>query len=162
MAAKTSWHRYGMKLRHCRPMYRGVRMTRTQCSFQTSYSSGGIRPHPKKLTIPVQTAAKLGRLHLLFYRGNKLQMYNGNILLMDNKHGKLFVSKQSKGCEFVPKMHQNTFRGRAAPGPAVGVYALPRPPRLNGGVLLRGGRERREEKGNGKGGKWNSPPPKSR
>jgi len=70
----------------------------------------GIRPHPKKLTIPVQTAAKLGRLHLLFYRGNDLQMYNGNILLMDNKHRKLFVSKQSKGCEFVPKMHQNTFR----------------------------------------------------
>ena len=22
MAAKTSWHRYGTKLRHCRPVYR--------------------------------------------------------------------------------------------------------------------------------------------
>jgi len=27
---------------------------------------------------------------------------------MDNNHGKLFVIKQSKGCKFMPKMHQNT------------------------------------------------------
>jgi len=33
---------------------------------------------------------------------------------MDNKHGKLFVIKQSKWCKFVPKMHPNTF-GDLAP-----------------------------------------------
>jgi len=42
---------------------------------------------------------------------------------MDNKHRKLFVIKQSKGCKFMPKMHQNTFSGRAPPGPAGGTYA---------------------------------------
>jgi len=30
---------------------------------------------------------------------------------MDNKHRKLFVVKQSKGCKFMPYMHQNTFGG---------------------------------------------------
>jgi len=27
---------------------------------------------------------------------------------MDNRHRKLFVIKQSKGCKCMPKMHQNT------------------------------------------------------
>jgi len=31
----------------------------------------------------------------------------------------IFVIKQSKGCKFMPKMQQNTFGGRAPPGPAV-------------------------------------------
>ena len=44
---------------------------------------------------------------------------------MDNKHRKLFVIKQSKGCKFMPKMHQNAFGGQAPPGPAKGAYALP-------------------------------------
>ena len=37
---------------------------------------------------------------------------------MDNKHGKLFAIKQSKGCKFMSKMHQNAFGGRALPVPA--------------------------------------------
>jgi len=41
--------------------------------------------------------------------------------LMDNKHRKFFVMKQSKGCIFTPKKRQNTFGGRALPGPAGGV-----------------------------------------
>ena len=44
---------------------------------------------------------------------------------MDNKHRKFFVIKQSDGCKFMPKMHQNTFGGRAPPGPAERAYALP-------------------------------------
>jgi len=32
---------------------------------------------------------------------------------MDNKHRKLFVIKQSKGCKFMPKMQQNMFGGQA-------------------------------------------------
>jgi len=35
-------------------------------------------------------------------------------LFTDNKHRKLFVIKQSKGCKFTPKMHQNTFGGGEA------------------------------------------------
>ena len=34
---------------------------------------------------------------------------------MDNKRRKLFVTKQSKGCKFLPKMHQSTFGGRPDP-----------------------------------------------
>ena len=50
-----------------------------------------------------------------------------NFLLMDNKHRKLFVIKQSKWCKFKPKMHQNTFGGRASPGHDGGAYAPPEP-----------------------------------
>jgi len=37
---------------------------------------------------------------------------------MDNKSRELFVTMQSKGCKFMPKMRQNTFGGRASCGPA--------------------------------------------
>jgi len=48
--------------------------------------------------------------------------------LMDNKHRKLFVIKQSKGCKLMPKMHQNAFGGWALFGPAGGAYALAQAP----------------------------------
>jgi len=44
---------------------------------------------------------------------------------MDKKHRKLFVIKHSKGCKFMPRMHRNTFGGRAKPGPTGAAYALP-------------------------------------
>jgi len=47
----------------------------------------------------------------------------------------------------MPKMQQNTFGCRAPPVPARGSYALPR----NGGLVLRGSRERKEEEGRGRG-----------
>jgi len=72
-----------------------------------------------------------------------------------NKHRKLFAVKQIKGCKFMPKMHQNTSGGRAPPTPAGGACA--RSPSRNGGVLLRGGREGKEERGNGKGVEGNFP-----
>ena len=50
--------------------------------------------------------------------------YHRNFLLMDDKHRKLFVIKQSKGCKFVPKLHQHTFGGRALLGSAGGAFAL--------------------------------------
>jgi len=58
---------------------------------------------------------------------------------MDNKHGKLFVIKQSEGCRFMPKMHQNTFGGR---GTAGGAYA--RPSSRNEAYFLRKGGKGRE------------------
>ena len=55
---------------------------------------------------------------------------------MDNKRRKLFVIKQSKGCEFMPEMRQNKFGGWAPPGPPWGAYAHPQTPSRNGGLLL--------------------------
>ena len=36
---------------------------------------------------------------------------------MENKQGKFFVTEALKKCKFMPKMHQNTFGGRAPPDP---------------------------------------------
>ena len=49
-----------------------------KCLFQTPF----LDPL-KKVTIPLQTAAKLCALNLLFRRDNELQIYHGNFLLMD-------------------------------------------------------------------------------
>ena len=59
---------------------------------------------------------------------------------MHNKHRKLFVIKQPKGCKFMPKIHQNTFGGRAPPGPAGERISSPDP---QWGLLLREGRKGR-------------------
>ena len=143
-------------------------MHEIQCLFRLLYLGGGEFIPPKH-TIPPQTAAKLCALNLFFCRYIELQIYHGNFLLMDNKHRKLFVIKQSEGCTFMPRMYQNTFCNRAVPGPAGEAYALPQASR-NGILLLRGGieeegpayrgREGRREgtKREGKG----IPPPKSR
>jgi len=55
---------------------------------------------------------------------------------MDNKHRKLFVIKQSKGCKFMRKMHPKY----VPPGPAGGANALPRPLAAIVGSILRGGK----------------------
>jgi len=59
---------------------------------------------------------------------NQHCLFHGNFLFMDNKHGKLFVIKQSKVCKFLPKMHQNAFGGRAPHGPSGGANALSQTP----------------------------------
>ena len=41
----------------------------------------------------------------------------------------------------MPKMHPNTFDGRALPGPTVELMCSPDPLAALGGLLLRGGRE---------------------
>jgi len=61
---------------------------------------------------------------------------------MDTEHKKLFVNKQSKWCKFKPKMHQNTFGGRALPGHDGGAYAPPRASVRNNGTERREGTER--------------------
>jgi len=64
-----------------------------------------------------------------FFRSRQriTNMHHGNFPSVDNKHRKLFVIKQSKGCEFMPKMHRNTFGGRAPPRRA---HKLPHTPSL--------------------------------
>jgi len=81
---------------------------------------------PEELTIPPKKAGKLCALNLFFDQAIELPIYYGNYLLTDNKFRKLFITKQSKGCKFMPKMHQNTFGGRTPSGPTGGAYALPR------------------------------------
>jgi len=51
------------------------------------------------------------------------QIYHENFVLIDNKYRKLFIIKHSKGCRFMPKMHQHIFGDRAG-----GAYALPQIP----------------------------------
>jgi len=79
-------------------------------------------PRQKTHNPPPETAAKLCGLNLFFGRDSELQIYHGNLLLMDNKHRKLFVIKQSKGCNFMPQIYQNTFTGRTR-SPAGGTSA---------------------------------------
>jgi len=102
---------------------------------------GGGKSPPKKLTNPPQTAAKMCALNIFFRPGQRITTISQNFLLMDNKHRKLFVTKQSKGCKFMPKMHQNTFGSRAPPEPAGELMCSPRSPSRNGGLLVSGGRE---------------------
>ena len=74
---------------------------------------------------------KVRMFYVFFWPGNELQIYHGNTLLMDNKHGKLIVIEQSKWCRFMPKMHQNMFGGRTLPGPAGELMRSSRPPSRN-------------------------------
>ena len=51
--------------------------------------------------------------------------------------GNSSLFRHTKRCKFMPKMHQNTFGGRAPPEPAGGgAWALPRSTSHNQGVLL--------------------------
>ena len=64
-------------------------------------------------------------------------MYHGNILLMDNKHRKLFVIKQSKECKFMSiYMHQKRLAAGLRPDPLGELMCSPRPPGRNGEDLL--------------------------
>ena len=77
-----------------------------------------------------------GKLYALshFSAGTMNCKYIMETFLTDNKHSKLFVIKQSKECKFIPKMHHNTFGGRAPPWPARGAYARSPSPIRNGGA----------------------------
>ena len=94
---------------------------------------GNFIPAPQKTYNSPQTAAKLSALNLFF----RLETFK-NFLLVENKHRKLFVRKQSKGCKFMSTMHQNMFGGRALPRLAGGAYVNTQ---LQWGVLrVRGGK----------------------
>jgi len=95
--------------------------------LHTVYSrhlSGGPPPQ-KNLQFPPIGCRIVCSESFLFGRDNESQIYHGNFLLMDNKHRKLFVIKQSKGCRFMHKMYRNTSGGRAPPAPAGRDYAPP-------------------------------------
>jgi len=87
------------------------------CSNVYSIRLLGGFPHPPKNYNSPQRLPNC-RPKSFFHRDNELQIYHGKFLLMNNNQGKLFVIKQSKGCKFMSKMHQNTFGGWASPGPA--------------------------------------------
>ena len=86
---------------------------------------GNFLPAPQKTYNSPSNGCQIVCSKSFFHRDSELQIYHGNFLLMDNKLRKLFVIKQSKWRKFMPKMQQYTFGGRAQPGPAGEVYALP-------------------------------------
>jgi len=63
---------------------------------------------PPNLQFP-QTAAALCALNLFFGRGNELQKYQGNILLVDNKHGKLSVINRLRSPNPAMRAYPGTF-----------------------------------------------------
>ena len=64
---------------------------------------------------------------------------------MDNKHRKLVVMKQSKGCKFTPKCIKIRLAAGLRADPLGELTRSSRPSSRNGGLLLRG-REGREGK----------------
>ena len=96
---------------------------------------GGVSPSPQKAyNFPPNGWQSV--CSKSFLAGTMNYQYHGNFLLMDNKHGKLSVIKQSKRCKFMSKMHQNTIGSRALPGTAGEAYVLPRSPSHNGGAYF--------------------------
>ena len=71
--------------------------------------------------------------------------YITETILMNNKHGKSFVIKHSKGCTFMPKMHQNTFGG-LRPDPLGELTCSPDSLAAMGGLVLKRGREEEGER----------------
>ena len=112
---------------------------------------GGISP-PKKLTILPKQLPNCSPM-FFFGRGNELQIYHRNILLVDNKHWKLFVIKQSKCANLCLKCTKIRLAARLRPTHWGERMHSSRPHRPNGGLLLMGGAYFRGRKGSG----WDTP-----
>jgi len=119
--ANASQHRTnhtGHRLfRCCIPARQNSHGSHGQRLFQASFFWGGGNLPLPKLTLPPPNGCQIVCSKSFFSVGamNCTEICHGNILLMDNKHRKLFVVKQSEGCRFMPKIHLNTFGGRALP-----------------------------------------------
>ena len=102
---------------------------------------------PPKITIPPKRLVNCV-LQIFSSRDDELPIHHGNFLLTDNKHGKLFVIKQAKGCKFMRKMHRNTVRLAAGlgPDPLGELMCFPGPLAAMGVPTYRG-RERRGRRG---------------
>ena len=74
---------------------------------------------------PPQTVARLCALSLFFGWDNELQKNFLSIYNKQTDEQKLFVTKQSKGCKFMSKMHQNTFGGRTHWAEAYALLQIP-------------------------------------
>jgi len=72
------------------------RCLRDHYLFQASFLGGEESPQKKLAIFPPQTAAELCALNHFIGLDNELQIHHGNFSLMNNKHRKLFVIKQSK------------------------------------------------------------------
>jgi len=99
------------------------------CLLQASFLFAGGESLPQKnLTIPPKQLPNCA-LNLFFDRDNQLQIYHGNILLMDSKRRKLFVIKQPNGTNLCLKCTQIRLAGGGSARPrGGGAYALPQTP----------------------------------
>jgi len=110
-------------------MRKCVLPTEQICTVYSSNVFGGDSHPPNKITIPTPKRLPNCVLWFVFFStGTMSYKYHGNFLLLDNKHRKLFVIKQSEWCKFMPKMHQN---------------ALSQDPYPQWGLLVRGRRKGR-------------------
>jgi len=66
-----------------------------QLSVYSRLFGGGGSPPQKTYNSPPNGCQIMCSRSLFFGQDNELQIHHGNILLMDNKHRKLFVIKQS-------------------------------------------------------------------
>ena len=97
-------------------------LSTVQYSFQASFSRQF--PHPKKLTIP-PNGCQIVCSKSFFSTTNYRYISHGNFLLVDNKHKKLFVIKQSNGANLCLKWTRIRWgSGRTR----WGAYALPQIP----------------------------------
>ena len=80
---------------------------------------GESPPPQKKLTVPSNGCQVVCSKFFFCWR-SELQIDHVEVLLVDNKHRKLFVVKQSKGCKFMSKC--SIIRLAASPKPAGRAY----------------------------------------
>jgi len=95
---------------------------------------GGSYPHPfpKMYSFPQNGRPNCVLQIVFFCRCNDLLIDRGNILLMDSKLRKLFVTRQSKGCKFMPKCTEVRLLAGLCADPLGGDYPLLRPLSRNG------------------------------
>ena len=95
---------------------------------------GEVTPTPpQKCTVFPKTAGQIVCFKSFFFcRCNDLLIDRGNILLMDSKLRKLFVTRQSKGCKFMPKCTEVRLLAGLCADPLGGDYPLLRPLSRNG------------------------------
>ena len=110
----------------------------------------GESPPPKKLTVP-SNGCQVVCSKIFFCWRSELQIDHVEVLLVDNKHRKLFVVKQSKGCKFMSKC--SIIRLAASPKPAGRAYVY----RVAavGPTSERDGRQGRKERGDREAGERN-------
>ena len=96
------------------------------CFFQACFIFLFFWGIPKKLTISPHTAVRLCALSIFFSAGTMNYKYITETFFQWTvcTRNQLVVIKQSEGCKFMPKMHQNMFGGRTPSGPVYGAYAL--------------------------------------
>ena len=103
---------------------------RTNVSHLFFGERGEVTPTPpQKCTVFPKTAGQIVCFKSFFFcRCNDLLIDRGNILLMVSKLRKLFVTRQSKGCKFMPKCTEVRLLAGLCADPLRGRLSAPQAP----------------------------------